>query len=402
MESRPAPTRAGRPAHAAPPRRPSDVAARRLETVVRETAWHEAQAERLDRGARASQGGRRGVRGRITATTRGRSHGRRRAGDDAADGSALAAWEMRAAELRARRDRLAGESARPRERPSRRREPSRAGRGVDAIAEERMARADRDVAALGDRERTSTEAARRAAGRGRHERRRRGGRARGTRRGPCRGCGGPGSARCRRTRGDRRARTSARRRRPAAGRGPRRARGASRPRGPPRGDRRRAGRSRRPRHRPAERAAGFEPIGARRSPPRLPMSRMPDDDPSCPTRPSRSRRPSPLVTPLWTAAAPDGPPPSPARLGQLRRRFHELGAVNPYARRRIRRAQGPARDARDAGVATCARRSSGPASSSPSSTRSSPTASGRRSRRSRPPSRPASSSSSVAASRGCR
>jgi chromosome segregation protein len=38
-----------------------------------------------------------------------------------------------------------------------------------------------------------------------------------------------------------------------------------------------------------------------------------------------------LVTPIWTATPPEGPPPSPSRLGQLRRRFHELGAVNPYA-----------------------------------------------------------------------
>ena len=37
------------------------------------------------------------------------------------------------------------------------------------------------------------------------------------------------------------------------------------------------------------------------------------------------------VTPIWAAAEPTDPPPSPARLGQLRRRFHDLGAVNPYA-----------------------------------------------------------------------
>ena len=33
----------------------------------------------------------------------------------------------------------------------------------------------------------------------------------------------------------------------------------------------------------------------------------------------------------WAAAPPSETPPGPARLGQLRRRFHELGAVNPYA-----------------------------------------------------------------------
>jgi chromosome segregation protein len=33
----------------------------------------------------------------------------------------------------------------------------------------------------------------------------------------------------------------------------------------------------------------------------------------------------------WAAEPPTGPPPSAARLGQLRRRFHDLGAVNPFA-----------------------------------------------------------------------
>jgi chromosome segregation protein len=37
------------------------------------------------------------------------------------------------------------------------------------------------------------------------------------------------------------------------------------------------------------------------------------------------------VTPIWAAVEPTEPAPSPARLGQLRRRFHDLGAVNPYA-----------------------------------------------------------------------
>ena len=56
------------------------------------------------------------------------------------------------------------------------------------------------------------------------------------------------------------------------------------------------------------------------------------------------------------------PPPGPARLGQLRRRFHELGAVNPYAVDEYAELQDPARDARDAGDATCGPRSSGRAS----------------------------------------
>ena len=37
------------------------------------------------------------------------------------------------------------------------------------------------------------------------------------------------------------------------------------------------------------------------------------------------------VADIWASRPPVDPPPSSARLGQLRRRFHELGAVNPYA-----------------------------------------------------------------------
>jgi chromosome segregation protein len=35
--------------------------------------------------------------------------------------------------------------------------------------------------------------------------------------------------------------------------------------------------------------------------------------------------------PVWATTVPATAPPSTARLNQLRRRFHELGAVNPYA-----------------------------------------------------------------------
>jgi chromosome segregation protein len=39
----------------------------------------------------------------------------------------------------------------------------------------------------------------------------------------------------------------------------------------------------------------------------------------------------PSVLPLWDSAPPLGEPPTPGRLAALRRRFHELGAANPYA-----------------------------------------------------------------------
>jgi len=38
-----------------------------------------------------------------------------------------------------------------------------------------------------------------------------------------------------------------------------------------------------------------------------------------------------VVTERWAAEAPPAPPPAAGRLAQLRRRYHELGAANPYA-----------------------------------------------------------------------
>jgi chromosome segregation protein len=38
-----------------------------------------------------------------------------------------------------------------------------------------------------------------------------------------------------------------------------------------------------------------------------------------------------VVAERWTAEAPTAPAPAPGRLAQLRRRYHELGAANPYA-----------------------------------------------------------------------
>ncbi len=37
------------------------------------------------------------------------------------------------------------------------------------------------------------------------------------------------------------------------------------------------------------------------------------------------------AAPAWAGAAPAAEPPTPARLATLRRRFHDLGAVNPFA-----------------------------------------------------------------------
>ena len=103
------------------------LAARQLEAVVREAAWHEAQAERLaaelerarvmaralDDGAVAAAGRRRRLRAARSWPGR----------------PAIAAWEARAAELRARRDRLAEQARGPRSRPTRGGAPPGARRG---------------------------------------------------------------------------------------------------------------------------------------------------------------------------------------------------------------------------------------------------------------------------------
>ncbi|MGZ8513427.1 MAG: chromosome segregation protein SMC [Candidatus Limnocylindrales bacterium] len=131
------------------------LSARQLEAVIRESAWHDAQAERL--GGELE-------RARMLAATLRDEAPAATGGDDApggplvTDGAAIAAWESRAADLRARRDRLA-EDARSSETTRREAEHRRARAEASAqLAEERMARADRDLAALGDRERALTEA----------------------------------------------------------------------------------------------------------------------------------------------------------------------------------------------------------------------------------------------------
>ena len=45
----------------------------------------------------------------------------------------------------------------------------------------------------------------------------------------------------------------------------------------------------------------------------------------------RARGGARAVAERWAAEPPTDAPPSPGRLAQLRRRFHELGAANPYA-----------------------------------------------------------------------
>jgi len=123
------------------------VAVRELEAALREAAWQEAQSARLE--AEAAR-----ARDALTALAT-EADGRRRSEEHLAGGdveTAAGAWETRVAELRARRDRLAAQVA----------DVDRARRGAEAqraraeaavaMGEERIARADRELAALAVRE----------------------------------------------------------------------------------------------------------------------------------------------------------------------------------------------------------------------------------------------------------
>ena len=130
------------------------LAGRQLEAVVREASWHEAQLERVE----AELGRARAaivVPADAAAAAPVAADGS--TDDRAADGDALTAWEARAVEVRARRDRSAREAA-ARDATRRDAENRRArAEASTAMAEERVARADRDVAALGERERALAE-----------------------------------------------------------------------------------------------------------------------------------------------------------------------------------------------------------------------------------------------------
>jgi chromosome segregation protein len=126
------------------------AAARELEAAAREAGWHDAQSERL---AQEVDRGREAVAafetpslwsGTADSAERDRSH----AGDGEEDRTAIASWEARADELRARRDRLA-ESLAANEAGRREVEGRRAkAEATAAMDEERAGRAEREAAAL--------------------------------------------------------------------------------------------------------------------------------------------------------------------------------------------------------------------------------------------------------------
>jgi chromosome segregation protein len=119
------------------------VALRENETATREAAWHAAQVQRLERDV-----------GRLREDTHAAdpTAASKEHVDAYHDGAAVAAWEERAAEMRERRDRL---TARLASHDATRRDAEHArarAEAAGAIAEERMARADRESAALVERE----------------------------------------------------------------------------------------------------------------------------------------------------------------------------------------------------------------------------------------------------------
>jgi chromosome segregation protein len=306
------------------------LAARQHETAVRESTWHEAQAERL----RADL-----ERARLAASER--EERASEGGDEAdtpIDGAALVAWEARAAELRARRDRLAEESG---SRDAARRDAENRRARAEAstvIAEERMARADRDVSALAEREAAlaeerdalraeiaTTSAAEAAAHTALIEVQT-----------------ADAADRDRLTTVERETAAARERLRSAdtslraadhaelearlgldalhegivvelAGLGELGVAGL-------------------------EGVAGVRPGSARIAAAldtravEAPLGGIPSEDDEVVSDETAALEAAiALVTPIWAAAPPATPVPSPARLGQLRRRFHELGAVNPYA-----------------------------------------------------------------------
>ena len=124
------------------------AAGRELEAVAREAAWHAAQAERLTiESARAQD-----ALGILEAQPASGASG---ASPSTDDGAALGAWESRVAELRTRRDRLAADVG-TRERARRDAESRRARAEASlALAEARSTAAEVALAELAERERVN-------------------------------------------------------------------------------------------------------------------------------------------------------------------------------------------------------------------------------------------------------
>ncbi len=123
------------------------VAAREADAASREAAWHDAQRTRLEGELERA---REAVTGATPAAPPG-GDGRMSSPADGDEAAAIPAWEARAGELRDRRDRLAARLAtHDAERRDAEHRRARAEASA-AMAEERIGRADREAAALAER-----------------------------------------------------------------------------------------------------------------------------------------------------------------------------------------------------------------------------------------------------------
>jgi chromosome segregation protein len=299
------------------------TAAREAESIAREGAWHAAQRERLEAEVtrlRAAQAEMASVPAVDPAAG---------LGDDGE--RAVATWEARAADLRQRRDRLA-EQAATHEATRRVAEHARArAEAAAAMAEERVTRADRELAALAEREvRLVQERDALRADLATAVTRER--------------AAGDALAALRAADAADRARLADAERAVAAARDGLRGVGE---------------RARAADHAELEARLGLESLresvlvelagmgdlglvalGA------TPPDHGPDGDaPAADAAPADDARSSEsvvddagvlesalaVVAERWASEPPPGSPPSPGRLASLRRRFHELGATNPYA-----------------------------------------------------------------------
>ncbi|HEX7471986.1 MAG TPA: hypothetical protein VF323_02810, partial [Candidatus Limnocylindrales bacterium] len=122
------------------------VAGRARVAAAREAAWQAAQVERLTAEATAAEAA------AATMTAAGANPHAPSTSASSVDAAAVAAWERRADELRTRRDRLAAAQA-ERDRARRTAEDRRArAETIATLDEQRLSAADREVAALVERE----------------------------------------------------------------------------------------------------------------------------------------------------------------------------------------------------------------------------------------------------------
>jgi chromosome segregation protein len=145
--------RAAESAAAADRRRAEDAeraAGRSLEAAAREAAWHASQAERLAAEAERAVAALAALETRDDGTPSATP-----AAGVLGDQEAIVAWEARATELRGRRDAIAGDVA-TQERIRREAEGRRArAEAAVALAEGRISAAERDLASLAERERAA-------------------------------------------------------------------------------------------------------------------------------------------------------------------------------------------------------------------------------------------------------